>query len=320
MWGPREGTVQVLELKNKNWLEKIYGSSWGEYQYQYLMETNQHMRVWRQHSPATPKYKWLLLTQHLKGAALKCIEKLEHSSGDYEESKNRLERKFGESRRRWAVHIEQLDGFRSKQYGNTKGLEQFSDLLDVAIINLRKSHQYHKLGTQSLHVRLQRKLPEMMLASYHRWKIENNHLESVETLRGWIVQEVEFQTIVVETIKGITNKKKKNSKGSFFSDQKASNFRKWKVYNGKHGVWSCEVFQRMDTNNKWSAVKKEKLWFCYLGDDYYSKDCKRKRKCGAKDCNKDHHKLLDFQKKDDSTKTSEDRARGQDGPRQNQIK
>ena len=107
------------------------------------------------------------------------------------------------------MHIEQLDGFRSKQYGNTKGLEQFSDLLDVAIKNLRKSHQYHKLGTQSLHVRLQRKLPEMMLASYHRWIIENNHLESVETLRGWIVQEVEFQTIVVETIKGITNKKKK---------------------------------------------------------------------------------------------------------------
>ena len=97
---------------------------------------------------------------------------------------------------------------------------------DVSIINLRKPHLYHKLETGSSYVRLQRKLPEMMLASYHRWIIENNHLESVETLRGWIVQEVEFQTIVVETIKGITNKKKKNSKGSFFSDQKASNFRK----------------------------------------------------------------------------------------------
>ena len=47
------------------------------------------------------------------------------------------------------MYIEHLDGFRSKQYESTKGLEQFSDLLSVAIINLRKSHQYHKLGTGS---------------------------------------------------------------------------------------------------------------------------------------------------------------------------
>ena len=106
------------------------------------------------------------------------------------------------------MYIEQLKGFRSIQYGNAKDLEQFSDLLDVAIINLRESRQNHELGTGSLYVKLQRKLPEMMLASYHRWIFENNHLESVETLRDWIVQEAEFQTIAAETIKGIMNKKK----------------------------------------------------------------------------------------------------------------
>ena len=80
---------------------------------------------------------------------------------------------------------------------------------DVLIINLRKPHLYHKLETGSSYVRLQRKLPEMMLASYHRWLIENNHLESVEILRDWIVQKVESQTISVEIIKDITNQKKK---------------------------------------------------------------------------------------------------------------
>ena len=68
-------------------------------------------------------------------------------------------------------------------------MEQFSDLLDVAIINLRESSQYHELGTESLYVKLQRKLPEMMLASFHRRIFENNPLESVETLRDWIMQE-----------------------------------------------------------------------------------------------------------------------------------
>ena len=90
-------------------------------------------------APATPEYKLLQLIQHLAGDALKCIKNLGHSAGPYEASKNRLERKFGGSRRRLAIYIEQLEGFRSIQYGNAKDVEEFSDLLDVAIINLRES-------------------------------------------------------------------------------------------------------------------------------------------------------------------------------------
>ena len=131
-------------------------------------------------APATPEYKLLQLRQHLAGDTLKCIENLEHSAGAYEASKNRLESKFGESRRRLAIYIEQLEGFRSIQYGNAKDVEEFSDLLDVAIINLRESQQYHELGTGPLYMKLQRKLPEMMLANYHRWIFENNHFESIE--------------------------------------------------------------------------------------------------------------------------------------------
>ena len=37
-----------------------------------------------------------------------------------------------------ALYIEQLEGLGSRQYDNTKDLEHISDLLDVAIINLRK--------------------------------------------------------------------------------------------------------------------------------------------------------------------------------------
>ena len=139
-------------------------------------------------------------------------------------------------------------------------MEQFSDLLSVAIINLRESRQYHNLGTGSSYVKLQRRLPEMMLASYHRWIFENNHLESVETLRDWIVQEAEFHAIAAEAIKGIQNQKiTKRSIVMDHSDQKISSLGQCKVCNGKHDVWSCEGFQRMDINNKWNVLKKEKL-------------------------------------------------------------
>ena len=138
------------------------------------MEANQRMS-WTaaftagiDQAPATPEYKLLQLRQHLTGEALKCIENLRHSSGAYEASKNRFERTFGGLHRRLTLYIEQLEGFRSKQYGNAKDLEQFLYLLDVAILNLRESHQYHKLETGSLYVKPQRNLPEMMLASYYR--------------------------------------------------------------------------------------------------------------------------------------------------------
>ena len=188
-------------------------------------------------TPATPEYKLLQLRQHLTGVSLKCIESLGHSAGANEVSKNRLGRNFGGLRRKLALYIELLESFRSIQYGNAKDLEQFADLLDIAIINLRESRQYHELGTGSLYVKLQRKLPELMLASYHRWIFENNHMESVETLRGWLVQEAGFQTIAAETINRIMNQKKmKHSNGSFFSDQKTSSFRRCKICNGKHGI------------------------------------------------------------------------------------
>ena len=75
-----------------------------------------------------------------------------HSAGAYEASINRLQRKFGRLCRRLALYIVQLEGFRSIQYDNAKDLEQFSDLLDDAVINLRESRQYHEFGAESLNV------------------------------------------------------------------------------------------------------------------------------------------------------------------------
>ena len=63
--------------------------------------------------------------------------------------------------------------------GNTKDLEKFADLLDIAIINLQEAGQDHDLGNGSLYTKLQRKLSESMLPRYHRWVFENNITESV---------------------------------------------------------------------------------------------------------------------------------------------
>ena len=70
------------------------------------------------------------------------------------------------------------------------------------MINLQEAGQNHELGAGSFYTKLQRKLPESMLARYHRWIFENGQTESVLSLRTWIIQESEFQTIASETVRG----------------------------------------------------------------------------------------------------------------------
>ena len=45
-----------------------------------------------------------------------------------------------------------------------------------------------------------------MLARYHRWVFENSITEGVDTLRKWVIQAAEFQTIATETMHGLAGK------------------------------------------------------------------------------------------------------------------
>ena len=78
------------------------------------------------------------------------------------------------------------------------------DGVDIAIINLQEAGQHHELGFG--YAKLQRKIPETMLARYHRWVFECNKEESVLSLREWILQESEFQSIATEAVRGVSGK------------------------------------------------------------------------------------------------------------------
>ena len=169
-----------------------------------------HYQSWRasflaciDSAPATGGYKLLQLSQYLSGEALKVIDSLGHSAAGYEAAKDCLERKFRGKRRQIALYLEELQQFRQIRPGNARDIEVFFDLLDIAMINLRETGKHHELGDGSLYTKLQRKLPQAMLARYHRWIFENSKEESVIVLRTWILQEAEFQTIASETVHGL---------------------------------------------------------------------------------------------------------------------
>lgn len=180
-------------------------------------------------APATGEYKLLQLRQYLAGEALKAIENLGHSAVAYEAAKERLDRKYGGKRRQIAIYLEDLEQFRQIRPGNAKDLDEFADLLDIALINLQEAGQNHELGDGSLYTKLQRKLHQSMLARYHRWVFETNTAESVVALRKWVIQEAEFQTIASETVHGLTGKigsdaqtyspfRRSKNQGAYFGD------------------------------------------------------------------------------------------------------
>ena len=101
---------------------------------------------------------------------------------------------------RQAIYLEELEKFRQIRQANAKDIEEFVHLLDIAMINLQEAGQHYELGDGSLYTKLQRKIPEAMLALYHRWIFENNKEESVIALRwmdklGFYVPSTVFQTM-----------------------------------------------------------------------------------------------------------------------------
>ena len=117
---------------------------------------------------ATTEYKLLQLWRYLSCEALKVIDSLGHSAAAYEAAKERLDRKYGGKRRQIAIYLEELEQFPQIWLGHAKDIEDFEDLLDIAMINLKEAGQQYELGDGSLYTKLQRKIPEAMLARYHR--------------------------------------------------------------------------------------------------------------------------------------------------------
>ena len=260
-------------------------------------------------APATKEYKLLQLRQYLEGEALQVIENLGHSAVAYEAAKERLDRKYGGHRRQIALYIEELENFKPMRDGESRDIEKFADLLDIAVVNLKEAGRLDELKNGSLYNKLQRKMTESMLSRYHRWIFEKEKIESVECLREWILQESEFQTIASETIHGLstntnTQRKVKGNRRdglrTFFSEPqnvaKTENkdilHQLCKFCNKRHGIWRCDEFRKLTVQKRWDTAKRFQLCYRCLGHDHFGKQCRRSRVCNLSGCKKVHHRLL----------------------------
>ena len=185
-------------------------------------------------------------------------------------------------------------------------MEEFADLLDIALINLQEAGQNQELGDGYLYTKLQRKLHQSMLARYHRWVFETNTAESVVTLRKWILQESEFQTNASETVHGLTGKigsdaltyspfRRSKNQGAYFGevkDSRSMSNSSCQVCGSQHRIWNCPEFCQKTVHERWDVAKRFQLCFRCLGDRHSGKSCQRSRPCGLNGCRELHHKLL----------------------------
>ena len=259
---------------------------------------------------ATPEYKLLQLRQYLSGDALKVIDSLGHSATAYEAAKDRLDRKYGGKRRQIAIYLDELEHFRQIRPGNAQDIEEFADLLDIAMINLKEAGEEYELRDGSLYLKLQRKLPETMIANYRRWMFENDKEESVLTLRTWVLRESEYITVASETAHGFTGRiandtparagHRHGNQRTFFGEASSGrnsprrNSQKVNCQDcGKqHGIWNCRVFARRSVRDRWNLARRLQLCFRCLGENHQGDSCPRSRTCGLDGCEDQHHRLL----------------------------
>ena len=207
-----------------------------------------------------------------------------------------LERKFGGKRRQIAIFLRELEEFEPIWDENAKDIEEFAELLDVAVINLKEAGRYQELGNGVLYKVLLRKLTESLLTQYQRWVFENNKTESVEALLEWVLLESEFHVMASETIHGMCSRsslKNWDNSGNQTDDCRDVDDIMCQICNSSdHSVSACGEFQHMSVGYRWDMARLHKLCFRCLSQDHIGQACPRTRICEKDGCQLNHHRLL----------------------------
>ena len=112
-------------------------------------------------------------------------------------------------------------------------------------------------------------MTEKMVTKYKRWVHEQRRNKNVETIRAFIIKELEFQMVAAKTINGFQkiNVSRQENAGNtilFGSDEaykKDKKNRKCAVCQLNYSIWQCKTFKEEDINHRWQFAKKQELCF-----------------------------------------------------------
>ncbi|XP_062580317.1 uncharacterized protein LOC134242249 [Saccostrea cucullata] len=183
-------------------------------------------------------------------------------------------------------HLEQLESFRPIRAGNSKDLEKFADILDVAVVNLKDTGWTDELKNGSLYVKLQKKIPETMLSTYHRWVFEKLYENGSFRNLNFELSPMRL-CMVYKWILTIIRTGKSVSVTEYIRKHSLEMLRPFQKY-----VRCVKDNKKLDVSQKWKFVRESKLCYRCLGTGHFGSSCKKSRSCGIDNCSETHHRLL----------------------------
>ena len=228
------------------------------------------------------------------------------------EAKEILQSKFGGEQRKLQAYMDQIKKMPPLKSNDVQSLEQFADLVRIAVVKLQAEGHGRELGEGALHSLLVKNFADSQVESYSRWLREHKKDRSVLSLRDWLKEEVRIRVeavemahaIEAETVGVAMDSGKQVDKGVRIKNlsSEGKNFGKEPVVptskppcvfcGGNQGVWSCRRFQIVGVKERWNVTKDKRLCFRCLASDREGRACTKAQPCNINGCKRNHHHLL----------------------------
>ena len=241
----------------------------------------------------------------LTGKARSAISGMGYSGQFYGAAWNILERKFGRPHVIIDAQLESLRKASQVKPHDSTGLISFSVIVSNFVNVLKEYKQIGHLQSSSTLYMAVDKLPQVLKEKW--WFYVDDKDEDWPDLilfEKWLSR-IAFVHEGFSAFKGerreedrrSTNRDKRFSKTSNFSA--SSNVKETKqmqsdhcpLADGTHKIWNCPLFRNMSVNDRYAAVRKQRLCYGCLGKGHAIKDCKVNA-CGINGCIKKHNRLL----------------------------
>ena len=241
----------------------------------------------------------------LTGKAKSAISWMGYSGQFYSAAWNNLERKLGRPHVIIDAQLESLRKANQMKPHDSTSLINFSVIVSN-FVNMLKEYKHvgDLQSSWTLYLAVD-KLPQVLKEKW-RFYVDDKDEDwpDLIMLEKWLSQ-MAFVHEGFSAFKGgrkeenqrNTNRDKRFSKASNFSA--SSNLQETKqtqsdhcqLADGTHKNWNCPPFKNMSVNDRYVAVRKERLCYGCLGKGHAIKDCKVKV-CDMNGCSKRHNRLL----------------------------
>ena len=241
----------------------------------------------------------------LTGKAKSAISGMGYSGQFYSAAWNFLERKFGRPHVIIDVQLDNLRKANQVKPHDSTSLINFSVIVSNFVNVLKEYKHIGDLQTSSTLYMAVDKLTQVLKEKW--WFYVDDKDEDWPDLimfEKWLSRMAfvhegfsAFKGERKEEDRHNTNREKRFSKTSNFSA--SSNLQETKqtqsdqcpLADGTHKIWNCPSFKNMSVNDRYVAVRKERLCYGCLGKGHAIKDCKV-HPCGINGCTKRHNRLL----------------------------